>query len=144
LRGLKDRKFSINEVLRHAKGVVPDRGEELLRPIIGRVEKKEKASFGWRSSTSLIRPKIVGDGGEPIEGGLRVPGDPSGDYVGFSPAQDLMEHYALSRIFIRHHNISCSAPSIVEAKSKSRRSLGGSLCRILQAKYPEFPYHALR
>jgi hypothetical protein len=60
--------------------------------------------------------------------------------VGFPLAQDLVEHHARSSIFIRHHNISCSARSLAEAKSKLRRSLGGSLCRILHVNFPEQPY----
>jgi hypothetical protein len=60
--------------------------------------------------------------------------------VGFPLAQDLVEYHASSCIFIRYHNISCSARSLAEAKSKLPRSLGGSLRRNLHVNFPEQPY----
>jgi hypothetical protein len=59
--------------------------------------------------------------------------------VRFSPALDLSESHARSRIFIRDHDISCSAHSPAVAKASPAGNAGVDLCKILDAIFKVAP-----
>src|SRR5687767_10122543 len=60
----------------------------------------------------------------------------SGSEVGFSLARCLPGSHARFRIFIRHHDILCSAHSLAEADSTPRRSLGRLYMRDTVSQLP--------
>jgi hypothetical protein len=64
--------------------------------------------------------------------------------VWFSLARYLPPSYAPFRIFIRHHDMLCLACGGLEADSGPSRAIGVGLCRILDANFREFSFHALR